>query len=57
MDLLWLQRRHKGSYGPAIAAGDALFPPPTTPIPRLYCTGDSTFPGGQLALVKDTSLP
>ncbi|PNW72273.1 hypothetical protein CHLRE_16g674950v5 [Chlamydomonas reinhardtii] len=38
-------RRHRGSYGPAIQAGKALFPGPTTPIPGLYMTGDSTFPG------------
>jgi phytoene dehydrogenase-like protein len=85
-------RRHNGSYGPAIKAGEALFPGaaaarraaggsargwgaacslstpvaaapsaaaalaranplctppsgPTTPIPGLYATGDSTFPG------------
>nr|QIW94442.1 carotene synthesis related protein [Dunaliella salina] len=38
-------RRHRGSYGPAISAGDARVLPVTTPIPRLYCTGDGTFPG------------
>jgi hypothetical protein len=38
-------RRHRGSYGPAIRAGDAMFPGPVTPIPGLYCAGDSTFPG------------
>lgn len=38
-------RRHRGTYGPAIKAGEALFPGPTTPIPGLYCCGDSTFPG------------
>lgn len=38
-------RRHRGSYGPAIKAGEALFPGPTTPVPGLYACGDSTFPG------------
>lgn len=38
-------RRHRGSYGPAIKAGQALFPGPATPLPGLFCCGDSTFPG------------
>ena len=38
-------RRHHGSYGPAIAAGKALFPGANTPLSGLYCCGDSTFPG------------
>ncbi|MEO0854144.1 MAG: carotene isomerase, partial [Cyanobacteria bacterium J06648_11] len=38
-------RRDRGSYGPAIRAGEALFPGPKTPIDRLLCCGDSTFPG------------
>lgn len=38
-------RRHHGSYGPAIAAGKALFPGANTPLPGLLCCGDSTFPG------------
>lgn len=38
-------RRHRGSYGPAIAAGEALFPGATTPLAGLLCCGDSTFPG------------
>lgn len=38
-------RRYRGSYGPAIAAGKALFPGPKTPLPGLLCCGDSTFPG------------
>ncbi len=40
-----LSRRHRGSYGPAIRAGEGIFPGPGTPIPALYCCGDSTFPG------------
>ncbi|XP_010553690.1 PREDICTED: prolycopene isomerase, chloroplastic isoform X2 [Tarenaya hassleriana] len=38
-------RRHRGSYGPAIAAGKAAFPGHSSPIPQLFCCGDSTFPG------------
>ncbi|MGF1458701.1 MAG: phytoene desaturase family protein [Leptolyngbyaceae cyanobacterium] len=38
-------RRYQGSYGPAIAAGQAIFPGPQTPIEGLFCCGDSTFPG------------
>ncbi|MEO0988110.1 MAG: NAD(P)/FAD-dependent oxidoreductase [Cyanobacteria bacterium J06639_14] len=38
-------RRYRSSYGPAIAAGKALFPGPTTPLDGLLCCGDSTFPG------------
>jgi carotene isomerase len=38
-------RRHRGTYGPALKAGEALFPGSTTPLPRLLCCGDSTFPG------------
>ncbi|KAF3450382.1 hypothetical protein FNV43_RR06462 [Rhamnella rubrinervis] len=39
-------RRNRGTYGPAIeAASKHSFPGHTTPIPQLYCCGDSTFPG------------
>ena len=38
-------RRHQGTYGPAIAAGEALFPSCHTPIRGLYRVGDSTTPG------------
>ncbi|XP_057821821.2 prolycopene isomerase 2, chloroplastic isoform X2 [Cryptomeria japonica] len=38
-------RRNRGTYGPAIRAGQELFPGQGTPIPQLYCCGDSTFPG------------
>jgi phytoene dehydrogenase-like protein len=40
-------RRHQGTYGPAIAAGEGMFPGPQTPIAGLYRVGDST----SLALV------
>ncbi|MGD1905235.1 MAG: phytoene desaturase family protein [Leptolyngbyaceae cyanobacterium] len=38
-------RRHRGTYGPAIAAGQGFFPGPKTPVEGLLCCGDSTFPG------------
>lgn len=38
-------RRHQGTYGPAIAAGQGLFPGCKTPIKGLYRVGDSTLPG------------
>ncbi|CAM0877937.1 unnamed protein product [Alopecurus aequalis] len=38
-------RRNRGTYGPAIKAGEASFPGQATPVPQLFCCGDSTFPG------------
>ncbi|WP_427162901.1 phytoene desaturase family protein [Aliinostoc sp. HNIBRCY26] len=38
-------RRYQGTYGPAIAAGNGLFPSTHTPIQGLYRVGDSTLPG------------
>eukprot|EP00898_Chlorokybus_atmophyticus_P007437 jgi/Chlat1/7695/Chrsp64S00562 len=38
-------RRDRGTYGPAIKAGQGMFPGHTTPLPGLYTCGDSTFPG------------
>ena len=38
-------RRHQGSYGPAIRAGEGSFPFPGTPIKGLLVCGDSVFPG------------
>ena len=49
-------RRYRGSYGPAIAAGKALFPGPTTPLAGLLCCGDSTFPGIGLPAVAASGL-
>ena len=37
--------RHRGSYGPAIRAGEASFPFPGTPVDVLLVCGDSVFPG------------
>ncbi|MBF2074378.1 MAG: FAD-dependent oxidoreductase [Synechococcales cyanobacterium C42_A2020_086] len=38
-------RRYQGTYGPAIAADQGMFPSCQTPIPGLYRVGDSTMPG------------
>lgn len=38
-------RRYRGSYGPALPAGQAAFPGARTPLAGLFCCGDSTFPG------------
>ncbi|KAB8334897.1 FAD-dependent oxidoreductase [Scytonema tolypothrichoides VB-61278] len=38
-------RRYQGTYGPAIQAGQGMFPGPHTPIQGLYRVGDSTTPG------------
>ena len=38
-------RRHKGTFGPALRAGDAKFPYPKTDLPGLFMCGDSVFPG------------
>jgi len=49
-------RRYCGSYGPAIPAGQGLFPGARTPIPGLWCCGDSTFPGIGLPAVAASGL-
>ncbi|MEM9151012.1 MAG: carotene isomerase, partial [Cyanobacteria bacterium P01_F01_bin.3] len=49
-------RRYRGSYGPAIKAGQALFPGPKTPIKNLLCCGDSTFPGIGLPAVAASGM-
>ena len=38
-------RRHKGTFGPALRAGKAKFPYPKSPLPGLFFCGDSVFPG------------
>jgi phytoene dehydrogenase-like protein len=49
-------RRHRGSYGPALRAGQALFPGPKMPLPGLLCCGDSTFPGIGLPAVAASGM-
>jgi phytoene dehydrogenase-like protein len=38
-------RRHHGTYGPSLWAGQGTLPGPKTPLRGLLCCGDSTFPG------------
>ena len=49
-------RRNRGSYGPAIRAGESLFPGSNTPIIGLMCCGDSTFPGIGLPAVAASGM-
>jgi phytoene dehydrogenase-like protein len=49
-------RRHKGSYGPAIKAGEGSFPFPGSPIKGLLMTGDSMFPGIGVPAVAGSGL-
>lgn len=49
-------RRYRGSYGPALRAGEQLFPGPRTPLPGLLCCGDSTFPGIGLPAVAASGM-
>ena len=49
-------RRYRGSYGPAIRAGVGMFPGPGTPLQRLLCCGDSTFPGIGLPAVAASGM-
>jgi phytoene dehydrogenase-like protein len=49
-------RRHRGSYGPAIRAGEGFFPGAGTPLPGLMCCGDSTFPGIGLPAVAASGM-
>jgi phytoene dehydrogenase-like protein len=49
-------RRDRGSYGPAIRAGEGLFPGPLTPVAGLLCCGDSTFPGIGLPAVAASGM-
>ena len=49
-------RRYKGSYGPAIKAGEGSFPFPTTPVKGLLVTGDSCFPGIGVPAVAGSGL-
>jgi phytoene dehydrogenase-like protein len=38
-------RRHRGTYGPELPAGQASFPGARTALDGLLCCGDSTWPG------------
>lgn len=49
-------RRDRGSYGPALRAGESVFPGCRTPLAGLFCCGDSTFPGIGLPAVAASGL-
>jgi phytoene dehydrogenase-like protein len=49
-------RRYRGSYGPAIPAGQGTFPGSQTPLAGLLCCGDSTFPGIGLPAVAASGM-
>jgi phytoene dehydrogenase-like protein len=49
-------RRHRGSYGPAIPAGEGMFPFAQTPLDGFLCCGDSTFPGIGLPAVAASGM-
>ena len=48
--------RHRGSYGPAIVAGEGSFPFPQTPVKNLLLCGDSCFPGIGVPAVAGSGL-
>ena len=48
--------RHRGTYGPAIYAGEASFPFPNTPLQNLLVCGDSCFPGIGVPAVAGSGL-
>jgi len=48
--------RHRGTYGPAIRAGEASFPFPNTPIKNLLVCGDSCFPGIGVPAVSGSGM-
>lgn len=49
-------RRHRGTYGPAVKAGEKSWPGPKTEVPRLFCCGDSTMPGIGVPAVAASGL-
>ena len=49
-------RRYKGSYGPAIKAGEGSFPFAGTPVDGLLVCGDSCFPGIGVPAVAGSGL-
>ena len=49
-------RRYQGTYGPAWQAGKDSFPGHASSIPRLFCCGDSTFPGIGVPAVAGSAI-
>ena len=48
--------RHRGTYGPAIYAGEGSFPFPNTPVENLLVCGDSCFPGIGVPAVSGSGM-
>jgi len=48
--------KHKGTYGPALVAGESSFPFPGTPVEGLLLCGDSCFPGIGVPAVAASGL-
>jgi phytoene dehydrogenase-like protein len=49
-------RRHNGTYGPGVWAGQGILPGPKTPLSGLLCCGDSSFPGIGLPAVAASGM-
>ncbi|MBW4551878.1 MAG: NAD(P)/FAD-dependent oxidoreductase [Aphanocapsa sp. GSE-SYN-MK-11-07L] len=49
-------RRHQGTYGPAVWAGQGILPGSKTPVLGLFCCGDSSFPGIGLPAVAASGM-
>jgi phytoene dehydrogenase-like protein len=49
-------RRHQGTYGPGVWAGQGILPGPKTPLSGLLCCGDSSFPGIGLPAVAASGM-
>ncbi len=49
-------RRHHGTYGPGVWAGQGILPGPKTPLLGLLCCGDSSFPGIGLPAVAASGM-
>ncbi len=49
-------RRHQGTYGPGVWAGQGILLGPKTPLTGLLCCGDSSFPGIGLPAVAASGM-
>ena len=49
-------RRHNGTYGPGVWAGQGILPGPKMPLRGLFCCGDSSFPGIGLPAVAASGM-
>ena len=48
--------RHHGTFGPKNLLKMDTFPEAVCPLPRLYCCGDSTFPGAGTPAVASSGM-